>query len=211
MSDLDTYGEWGTQPGYGRVWVPYSPSGWTPYSQGRWYWDPTFGWTWISTEPWGWLPYHCGLWDYDASFGWYWMPGMMGCGMWHASLVTWYRGQDWIGWGPQQLQVQPQPPGPPRPAQPGHGRPAQGLPGHGGPAQGQPGQGRSGIMSVVAVSDKDFQSGHPITPESSYRALPTQGITTERPPFQPPLVVGDSSPIRAAGFTGARTRRPRKP
>ena len=74
VSQLDTYGRWVTIDGYGSVWQPYGPPGWTPYSDGRWVWEPYYGWTWVSYEPWGWAPYHYGRWFSDAGY-WYWWPG----------------------------------------------------------------------------------------------------------------------------------------
>jgi len=74
VNQLDTYGRWVTIDGYGSVWQPYGPPGWTPYSDGRWVWEPYYGWTWVSYEPWGWAPYHYGRWFSDAGY-WYWWPG----------------------------------------------------------------------------------------------------------------------------------------
>ncbi|HEV2643457.1 MAG TPA: DUF6600 domain-containing protein, partial [Candidatus Elarobacter sp.] len=63
IDDLDGYGRWVTDGGYGRVWVPYTvASTWAPYRDGRWVWEEGFGWTWLGYEPWGWAPYHYGRW-----------------------------------------------------------------------------------------------------------------------------------------------------
>src|SRR5208337_4807581 len=97
-SELDTYGEWIALPGGRFGWSPYAQGGWSPYTYGQWEWYSGLGWTWISGEPWGWLPYHCGQWDFDSSFGWYWMRPMLGCRVWRASRVSWYKGRRWIGW-----------------------------------------------------------------------------------------------------------------
>ncbi|HEY7839874.1 MAG TPA: DUF6600 domain-containing protein [Terriglobales bacterium] len=97
-SDLDTYGAWGSFPGYGDGWAPYEPAGWSPYSAGQWDYYPGWGFTWVSAEPWGWLPYHNGAWNYDASMGWFWMPGSLDS--WSPALVNWYQGPGWVGWAP---------------------------------------------------------------------------------------------------------------
>jgi hypothetical protein len=44
--DLDQYGSWASQPGYGQVWMPTSvAAGWTPYHDGHWAWIAPWGWT----------------------------------------------------------------------------------------------------------------------------------------------------------------------
>jgi hypothetical protein len=76
--DLDQYGRWGNQPGYGDVWMPNSvAAGWAPYHDGHWAWVAPWGWTWVDDAPWGFAPYHYGRW---ASFGgrWGWIPGPYG-------------------------------------------------------------------------------------------------------------------------------------
>jgi len=73
--DLDQYGRWDNQPGYGNVWMPTSVAvGWAPYNDGHWAWIAPWGWTWVDEAPWGFAPYHYGRW---ASFGgrWGWIPG----------------------------------------------------------------------------------------------------------------------------------------
>lgn len=97
-NDLWNYGTWCPLPGYGQVWVPNVPHGWTPYRLGRWCWYPGMGYVWISSEPWGWLPYHYGQWAYSQNAGWCWMPGKPSD--WSPGLVTWFQGPGWIGWGP---------------------------------------------------------------------------------------------------------------
>ncbi|HTM49687.1 MAG TPA: DUF6600 domain-containing protein [Bryobacteraceae bacterium] len=72
--DLDAYGEWTTEPGYGEVWRPQVAAGWAPYRDGRWTYLDYYGWTWLGDEPWGWAPYHYGNWFYGSS-GWCWYPG----------------------------------------------------------------------------------------------------------------------------------------
>ncbi len=72
--DLDSYGQWKDDPGYGAVWVPTQGPDWAPYRDGRWTWEPYYGWTWVPSEPWGWAPYHYGRWMYYDS-AWAWWPG----------------------------------------------------------------------------------------------------------------------------------------
>lgn len=75
IDDLDTYGRWVTDAGYGRVWSPTAvASSWAPYRDGRWVWEEGYGWTWLGYEPWGWAPYHYGRWYHSAAYGWCWYP-----------------------------------------------------------------------------------------------------------------------------------------
>ena len=73
--DLDDYGSWRSDPGYGNVWVPTRvASGWAPYRDGHWAWISPWGWTWVDDAPWGYAPFHYGRW---VSLGgnWGWVPG----------------------------------------------------------------------------------------------------------------------------------------
>jgi hypothetical protein len=73
--DLDQYGRWDNQPGYGNVWMPTSvDANWAPYQDGHWAWIAPWGWTWVDDQPWGFAPSHYGRW---ANFGgrWGWVPG----------------------------------------------------------------------------------------------------------------------------------------
>ncbi len=82
IDDLDAYGRWVTDGGYGNVWVPYNAaSSWAPYRDGRWVWEEGFGWTWLGYEPWGWAPYHYGRWYHSPRYGWCWYP--------ERAFVTW--------------------------------------------------------------------------------------------------------------------------
>jgi hypothetical protein len=88
-SDLDPYGSWVDQAGYGNVWVPAVAPGWAPYRDGRWVWEPYYGWTWVADEPWGWAPYHYGRWFYAAGTGWCWYPGAVAVRpVWQPALVA---------------------------------------------------------------------------------------------------------------------------
>jgi hypothetical protein len=88
--DLDQYGRWDNQPGYGNVWMPTSvAAGWAPYHDGHWAWIAPWGWTWVDDAPWGFAPYHYGRW---ASFSgrWGWIPGPYGVTPVYApALVAW--------------------------------------------------------------------------------------------------------------------------
>jgi hypothetical protein len=91
--DLDQYGRWDNQPGYGNVWMPTSvASGWAPYHDGHWAWIAPWGWTWVDDAPWGFAPYHYGRW---ATFGgrWGWIPGPYDATPVYApALVAWIGG-----------------------------------------------------------------------------------------------------------------------
>jgi len=99
-NDLDQYGHWVDQPGYGYVWAPYNvDSEWIPYSYGRWAWYPGMGYTWISYEPWGWLPYHYGGWEWFSGFGWAWCPGRA-FGFWSPARAFFFNVGGFVGWCP---------------------------------------------------------------------------------------------------------------
>jgi hypothetical protein len=91
--ELDQYGSWGNQPGYGPVWMPTTvAAGWAPYHDGHWAWIAPWGWTWVDEAPWGFAPSHYGRW---ASFGnrWGWVPGPYGEDPLYApALVGWVGG-----------------------------------------------------------------------------------------------------------------------
>jgi uncharacterized protein DUF6600/FecR-like protein len=75
IDDLDAYGRWVTDGGYGRVWVPTTVApNWAPYRDGRWVWEEGYSWTWLGYEPWGWAPYHYGRWYHSSHLGWCWYP-----------------------------------------------------------------------------------------------------------------------------------------
>src|SRR5215217_2076705 len=72
--DLNGYGDWINDGGYGRVWVPRAvPSGWAPYRTGHWSYVQPWGWTWIDEQPWGFAPYHYGRWA-NRNNRWVWVP-----------------------------------------------------------------------------------------------------------------------------------------
>ena len=72
--DLDNYGNWYSEPGYGAVWAPTIViAGWAPYHFGSWSWISPWGWTWIDQSPWGFAPFHYGRWAY-LHHRWCWVP-----------------------------------------------------------------------------------------------------------------------------------------
>jgi hypothetical protein len=73
--DLDEYGHWRDDPGYGHVWIPaHVQAGWAPYRDGHWSWVEPWGWTWIDDAPWGFACSHYGRWA-NLSGQWAWVPG----------------------------------------------------------------------------------------------------------------------------------------
>ncbi|MBZ5554693.1 MAG: FecR domain-containing protein [Acidobacteriia bacterium] len=98
--DLDHYGHWVYQNGYGYVWFPYNvDDGWVPYSYGRWAWYPSLGYSWVSYEPWGWLPYHYGGWEWFSGFGWAWCPGTS-FGFFSPHRAFFFNFGTFVGWCP---------------------------------------------------------------------------------------------------------------
>ena len=91
--DLDQYGQWTSEPGYGQVWHPTRVAAdWSPYHDGLWAWVAPWGWTWVDDAPWGYAPSHYGRW---ASFGdsWGWVPGPLNVMPVYApALVGWVGG-----------------------------------------------------------------------------------------------------------------------
>lgn len=81
LSDLNYYGNYYYQPGWGWMWRPYGVGyGWDPFYDGAWCWYPSYGYTWVSSYPWGWMPYRYGRWAYVPGWGWGWVPGGFGGG-----------------------------------------------------------------------------------------------------------------------------------
>jgi len=73
--DLDRYGHWWSEPGYGYVWAPRVVIvRWAPYRFGHWKWISPWGWTWIDHAPWGFAPFHFGRWAF-IRHRWCWVPG----------------------------------------------------------------------------------------------------------------------------------------
>ena len=91
---LESHGGWVEIRGR-RGWRPRAEVDWRPYYRGYWRHTPV-GYTWVSHDPWGWVTHHYGSWDYDTGYGWVWYPGRV----YAPARVTWYWGQDYVGWCP---------------------------------------------------------------------------------------------------------------
>jgi hypothetical protein len=89
--DLDRYGSWYSEPGYGYVWAPtYISVGWAPYRFGHWAWIGPWGFTWIDHAPWGYAPFHYGRWAH-VRHRWCWVPGPRHFRpVWAPALVGWH-------------------------------------------------------------------------------------------------------------------------
>jgi hypothetical protein len=87
LADLNYYGNYFYQPGWGWLWQPYYVgAGWDPFMNGAWAWYPGIGYTFISQNPWGWMPYRYGNWAFVPGWGWCWQPG--GFYGWNATPVV---------------------------------------------------------------------------------------------------------------------------
>ncbi|HEY4368150.1 MAG TPA: DUF6600 domain-containing protein [Steroidobacteraceae bacterium] len=116
--DLDSSGDWVSEPEYGYVWQPrYVAAGWAPYRFGRWAWVAPWGWSWIDDSPWGFAPFHYGRWAYARS-RWCWVPGPIHARPVYApALVAWVgspgvgvsvsigSGVGWFPLGPREVYV----------------------------------------------------------------------------------------------------------
>ena len=116
--DLDSNGDWVSEPEYGYVWQPRTVVvGWAPYRYGRWAWVAPWGWSWIDDSPWGFAPFHYGRWAY-ARDRWCWVPGPRNVRAVYApALVGWVgnpgvgvsvsigSGVGWFPLGPREVFV----------------------------------------------------------------------------------------------------------
>jgi len=94
--ELSPHGDWVTVGSYGHCWRPRGiDRNWQPYLNGEWLYTED-GWTWVSYDPWGGDPYHYGTWSRSDAYGWVWIPGTI----WAPAWVTWYVGDNDIGWAP---------------------------------------------------------------------------------------------------------------
>ena len=94
--ELSPHGDWVTVGTYGHCWRPRGiDRDWQPYLNGEWLYTED-GWTWVSNDPWGGDPYHYGTWSRSDAYGWVWIPGTI----WAPAWVTWYVGDNDIGWAP---------------------------------------------------------------------------------------------------------------
>jgi len=102
--DLDEYGSWTYEAGYGPCWRPRSVAyDWAPYRYGHWVYVGPWGWTWVEDEPWGFAPFHYGRWAY-VSNSWFWVPGpVVVRPVWAPALVAFVGGANFsvgVGWFP---------------------------------------------------------------------------------------------------------------
>ncbi len=88
--DLDDYGYWRWETGYGNVWYPSQVThDWSPYRFGHWDWVAPWGWTWIDDAAWGFTPSHYGRWA-EVHHRWCWVPGQREVRAVYApALVAW--------------------------------------------------------------------------------------------------------------------------
>ncbi len=98
--DLDDYGDWRDDPGYGHIWYPNRVAvGWAPYHEGHWDWIPPWGYTWVDDSPWGYAPFHYGRW---VTIGgrWGWVAGPVAVRAVYApALVVFIGGGVGVGFG----------------------------------------------------------------------------------------------------------------
>jgi len=118
--DLNRYGQWNQDPGYGQVWYPQVDAGWAPYRDGHWAYVAPWGWTWIDAAPWGFTPFHYGRWV-QVGHRWAWWPGRVAARPVYApALVTFFGGfgglsvgisigqsVGWIPLGPDEVYIPP--------------------------------------------------------------------------------------------------------
>ena len=181
---LDTYGQWGEDPDYGRVWRPDATVvgvDFTPYeSCGSWAWTD-WGWSFNCDWNWGWLPFHYGRWNWMDGGYWGWVPGHE----WGPGWVDWRHGGGYVGWRPTAPEF--------------HDHRGQ----HPGPTFHDH---RSGAHDSQwrFVSTNDFGRGH-IRPHL-YKDLAEGLRVTESVP-RPPLR-GTTQPVRVASTMGARLANP---
>ncbi len=117
--DLDAYGTWTYQAGYGACWTPTGVAvDWAPYRMGHWVWIAPWGWTWVDDEPWGFAPFHYGRWAFVSS-RWFWVPGrvfvrpvyapalvaFVGGGGFHLSVGVGGPGVAWFPLGPGEVYM----------------------------------------------------------------------------------------------------------
>jgi hypothetical protein len=114
--DLDSYGSWWSEPGYGTVWAPtITTANWSPYRYGHWVWISPWGFTWVDHSPWGFAPFHYGRWAY-LRHRWCWVPPRHHHRpMWAPALVAWDASPNtrdlrqapvsWLPLGPRDVYV----------------------------------------------------------------------------------------------------------
>jgi hypothetical protein len=218
--DLDTYGQWTTEPDYGLVWVPANvPPDWVPYRNGYWAFIEPWGWTWVEAEPWGYAPFHYGRWAHIGPV-WAWVPGpVVVAPVYAPALVAFVGGPGFsVGIG---VGVAWFPLGPREPFLPWY---------HYGPTYIRAFNGVSVVnfasvhyvnreVAVTAVSGDVFRSGQPVardlvhmTPEQVAHAqlIPHPEVSpTDRAVFGARAVA--APPVPAARFGSARAASPGEP
>src|ERR1700732_5330780 len=114
-AELAAYGAWARAAGYGGIWVPDVPAGWSPYREGYWAWVEPWGWSWIDEEAWGFAPFHYGRWRMIDD-RWAWIPGNEADepvdAIYAPALVTFFTAADtcaWVPLGPDEAYVPPYP------------------------------------------------------------------------------------------------------
>lgn len=92
--DLDTHGNWRSDPTYGNIWFPtHTAGGWAPYRDGHWSWIQPWGWTWIDDAPWGYAVSHYGRWT-SIRGAWGWVPGPVRTRAYYAPALVAFVGGD---------------------------------------------------------------------------------------------------------------------
>jgi hypothetical protein len=99
FEDLDDYGQWRDDPGYGHVWFPMQvEGGWAPYHIGHWAWINPWGYTWVDDSPWGYAPFHYGRWVFVGG-RWGWIAGPPNIAPVYAPALVVFIGGGPGGWG----------------------------------------------------------------------------------------------------------------
>lgn len=92
--DLDSAGDWRSEPNLGSVWYPrVGASGWAPYRDGYWSWIDPWGWTWVDDQPWGYAVSHYGRWAHLRN-RWAWVPGPRTSRAYYAPALVAFVGGD---------------------------------------------------------------------------------------------------------------------
>ena len=111
--DLDDYGDWRDDPGYGHIWYPNRVAvGWAPYHEGHWDWIPPWGYTWVDDSPWGYAPFHYGRWVFIGG-RWGWVAGPVAVRAVYAPALVVFIGGGvgfggnvgWFPLGPREVYV----------------------------------------------------------------------------------------------------------
>ncbi len=111
--DLDDYGDWRDDPGYGHIWYPNRVAvGWAPYHEGHWDWIPPWGYTWVDDSPWGYAPFHYGRWVFIGG-RWGWVAGPVAMRAVYAPALVVFIGGGvgfggnvgWFPLGPREVYV----------------------------------------------------------------------------------------------------------